>query len=149
MLGGYGAPMDDFETLYHDGRVTGWRIKTTATHHIDVLAKLVNHRLVTTPLDAPFCYDRHFCYAIPPGGTPMHARLAAIAAAVAWDGAADTESAGWNKNGQTGQWREPKPLPGATGERADYVAASVRNALSRLIAASEPSTASRPASVSA
>lgn len=83
----------------------GMRIKLNdaGTHYIDVLAMLYNYRIVLTPIDRPMFIDRHWCYA---GlGGPM--LLRAAAAAYAWDGALDTEPVGWNKNGQTGEWRPP------------------------------------------
>lgn len=66
----------------------GWRIKTTETHHIDVLVMLFNDRIVTTPIGNPYEYDRYWCYS--KGG-------AAFLAAAAWDGSIDSEPVGWKK----------------------------------------------------
>jgi hypothetical protein len=81
----------------------GFRVKETDTHHLDVLAMLFNWRLCTTPKSCPLVYDRSWCYA----GRGVDSLLAAVAAAAAWDGSDDTEPVGWNKNNQTGKWREP------------------------------------------
>jgi hypothetical protein len=82
----------------------GMRIKLNdaGTHYIDVLAMLYNYRVVLTPVDMPMVIVRHWCYA----GVDPDTLLRAAAAACAWDGALDTEPLGWNKNGQTGEWRE-------------------------------------------
>lgn len=80
----------------------GLRVKTTATHHIDMLRMLFNWRICTTPIGEPNCYDRHWCYK----GTGLDTFMAAVLAAHAWDGAEGTEPDGWNKNGQTHEWRE-------------------------------------------
>jgi hypothetical protein len=82
----------------------GWRVKTAGTHYLDVMRQIWNWRLVTTPLDDPLGYDRGWCYA----GTGPASFLAAVLAAMAWDGADGTEPEGWNKNVQTGEWREPE-----------------------------------------
>lgn len=83
----------------------GWRVKVNdaGTHYIDVLTMMFNYRVALTPIDLPYEYVRHWCYAGRDPGT----LLIAAAAALAWDGALDTEPVGWNKNGQTGEWRSP------------------------------------------
>ena len=83
----------------------GWRIKTNnaGTHHIDVLAMAFNYRIALTPIDRPYEYDRHWCYA----GHDRTTLLRTFLAALAWDGDPNTEPDGWNKSGQTGEWREP------------------------------------------
>ncbi len=83
----------------------GWRIKTTVDgrYHVDVMAMMFGYRVVRTPVVAPYYYDRHWCY-VTTGPVTL---LLAVLAANAWDGADDTEPDGWNKNGQTGEWREP------------------------------------------
>jgi len=81
----------------------GYRIKETATHYIDIVRMLFNWRLCLTPKASPLTYDRSWCYA----GTSDQSFMAAALAALAWDGADDTEPEGWNKNNQTGEWREP------------------------------------------
>ena len=65
---------------------------------------IYNWRVTRTPKDMPFTYDRHWCYA----GTGWPSLLAAVLAAAEWDGADNTEPVGWNKNGQTGEWRAPE-----------------------------------------
>jgi hypothetical protein len=84
----------------------GWRIKTNdaGTHYIDVLSMLFNYRICTTPIRSLYLTDRHWCYA----GKGGDVFLRCVLAASAWDGADDTEPVGWNKNGQTGEWRAPE-----------------------------------------
>jgi hypothetical protein len=88
----------------------GWRVKMNdaGTHYIDVFIMLFNYRIAATPTDNPYLVDRHWCYA----GRGRDALLRCVLAAMAWDGAQDTEPEGWNKNGQTGEWRPP-PLADA------------------------------------
>lgn len=81
----------------------GWRVKETPTHYIDVLVQLYNWRVARTPKADPYCIDRFWCYS----GTGMSTLMLALGAAWAWDGADDTEPEGWNKNGQTREWRAP------------------------------------------
>lgn len=81
----------------------GFRVKETGDHWIDVLRMFFSWRIVTTPKDCPEGYDRHWCYA----GTSWIALITAAQAAAEWDGADGTEPEGWNKNGQTHEWREP------------------------------------------
>lgn len=82
-----------------------YRVKETATHYIEVIPTLVNWRLHTVRKDGgPLAWsERHWCYA----GRDQQALVTAVLAAHAWDGADDTEPEGWNKNGQTGECREP------------------------------------------
>jgi hypothetical protein len=82
----------------------GFRVKTTATHHIEIMPMIFNYRLVTIPVDDPMFVDRGWCYV----GTGPEAFSAAVLAAMAWDGSDDTEPGGWNKNVQTGEWRKPE-----------------------------------------
>lgn len=82
----------------------GFRVKTTERHHIDVMGMMYNWRICTTLIGYPQCYDRHWCYE----GISFAAFMHAVLAAYAWDGADDSEPAGWNKNGQTGEWRPPQ-----------------------------------------
>ncbi len=81
----------------------GWRIKenTAGTHYVDLLQMIVNHRVVLTPKDDESCYVRHWCFS----GNTTQDLLRAFTAAIAWDGALDSEPVGWNKNGQTGERR--------------------------------------------
>lgn len=79
----------------------GFRLRETETHFIDVMRMLVNWRVTTTYKDTLWECDRHWCFA----GTGAVALLRAAHAVAEWDGADDTEPAGWNKNGQTGEWR--------------------------------------------
>jgi hypothetical protein len=85
------------------GEVYGWRVKETSAHFIDVLVQIYNYRIARTPKACPLTCDRYYCYA----GKGPATLLAAVLAASAWDGGDDTEPPGWNKNGQTGEWREP------------------------------------------
>lgn len=79
----------------------GFRLRETETHFIDVMRMLVNWRVTETRKDFGVLYDRHWCFA----GTGAVALLRVAYAVAEWDGADDTEPAGWNKNGQTGEWR--------------------------------------------
>ena len=81
----------------------GYRVKETETHYIEVVRMIFNWRLATTPKHSPMTYDRGWCYA----GTGLRSFMAAVLAAMAWDGADGSEPDGWNKNIQTGEWREP------------------------------------------
>lgn len=94
---------DELEQILDGDRVIGWRVKSTDTHHLDVMVMAFNYRLVTTCRTMPMVYDRYWCYA---GRSPA-VLLAAVAAAFAWDGSDDTEPEGWSKNGQTQEWRGP------------------------------------------
>lgn len=81
-----------------------WRVKTSADgrHHIDVVRMIFNWRVATTPVATPYVFARWWCYK----GTGPAAFVTAALAALAWDGSDNTEPAGWNKNGQTGEWRD-------------------------------------------
>ncbi len=79
-----------------------FRVKETATHYIDVVPMIYNWRLCRTPKDRPMTYDRGWCYR----GTGLSTFLKAIGEAMAWDGADDTEPAGWIKNALTGEHRD-------------------------------------------
>ena len=81
----------------------GFRVKETETHWVDVLKMIWSWRIVTTSKDVPESYDRHWCYA----GTSLLSLIRAVGAAAEWDGSDGTEPEGWNKNGQTHEWREP------------------------------------------
>lgn len=95
--------VDDLEPILDRGETIGWRVKSTDTHHLDVMIMAFNYRLVTTNKAIPQVYDRYWCYA---GKSPA-VLFAAVAAAFAWDGSDGTEPEGWNKSGQTQEWREP------------------------------------------
>lgn len=84
----------------------GWRVKTNeaGTHYIDVFCMIFNYRIATTPIQMPYLIDRHWCYA----GKSSDVFVRCVLAALAWDGAEGTEPVGWNKNGQTGEWRPPE-----------------------------------------
>lgn len=81
----------------------GFRVKQTETHWIDVLEMLFNWRVVRTPKARPLTWDRGWHYA----GGGLDGLLRAVAAAVLWDGADDTEPEGWIKNVLTGERRPP------------------------------------------
>lgn len=83
-----------------DGQVGGWLVKTTAAHHVHVLPMAYSYRVQTSVQGFPV---RHWCYA----GLGSASFVAAVLAAHAWDGSDITEPVGWNKNGQSGEWREP------------------------------------------
>ena len=67
---------------------TAYRVGETASAYIEVVPMLFNDRIIVVPKSAPYTYDRYWCYQ--KGG-------AAIFAALAWDGADDTEPVGWIK----------------------------------------------------
>lgn len=73
------------------------------THWVDVLAMLYNYRIALTPKAAPFLIETYWCYA----GKSRADLMRTVAAAMEWDGAVGTDPVGWNKNGQTGEWRSP------------------------------------------
>jgi hypothetical protein len=81
----------------------GFKVKETATHSVVVIRMIYNWRLATVPKSCPMSYDRGWCYA----GTGPASLARAVLAAAVWDGSDDTEPEGWNKNIQTGEWREP------------------------------------------
>lgn len=81
----------------------GFRVAETETHHIDVLVMMFSWRIAETPKACPQTIDRHWCYA----GRTQADLLRAVVAAVAWAESDDREPVGWNKNGVTGEWRDP------------------------------------------
>lgn len=83
--------------------VGGFRVNETPTHYIDVVLKLFSWRICRTPKASPLTYDRGYCY----NGNDGKTLIATVLAALAWDGADDTDPPGWNKNLQTGELREP------------------------------------------
>lgn len=83
---------------------TGFRVKETETHYIDVLPMIVNWRVTRSPKDDPTGYDRAWCFY----GTHFAAMMAAVLGATAWDGADDTAPPGWDKNAMTGEYSHPR-----------------------------------------
>ena len=81
----------------------GFRVKETPAHWVDVVRMIYNWRVARTPKAMPMTYDRHWCFA----GAGWPSLVAAVLAAAEWDVGDDTSPVGWNKNGQTGEWREP------------------------------------------
>jgi len=81
----------------------GFRVKETDTRWIDVLRMIYNWRVAVTSKDLPWSYERHWCYA----GTSFTTLMRAVQAVAEWGGADGTDPEGWNKNGQTGEWRAP------------------------------------------
>jgi hypothetical protein len=57
----------------------GWTIKSTETHHVDLMRMLFNFRVVLTPRSCTLGWDHGWCY---DGGSGP---IVAIAAAYAWD----------------------------------------------------------------
>lgn len=76
---------------------SGFRVKETATHFVDVCRMLVNWRVVVVPkgrlMPVP---ERYWCYA----GTGTGTLIAAVAAVHLWDVSAGTEPAAFVKRGQ-------------------------------------------------
>lgn len=76
----------------------GYRVKeaVSGTHWIDLLFMLYDWRIVTTlksPVIQDSGWDRGWCYA----GAGLRGFIPAALAAIAWDGADDTEPAGYIK----------------------------------------------------
>jgi hypothetical protein len=71
----------------------GYLVKTTETHRIEVWRYLVNWRLAICPIDAPGWPEREWCYQ----GTGPQTFANIVLAAYLWDGADDTEPAGYFK----------------------------------------------------
>lgn len=94
MSGQIGIPIDG-----------GWRVKINeqGTHYVDVLEMMFNYRITLTPISMPSVYDAYWCYA---GKSPTNL-LRTLLSAAAWSGNLGTDPEGWNKNGQTQEWREP------------------------------------------
>lgn len=88
----------------------GYRVAETDTHYIDVMRMLFNWRIAEVPKSCPMTIDRFWCYA----GTGPGTLLSAVVAAQLWPLSGNPEPAGWNKNGQTGEWREPGSEQSAT-----------------------------------
>lgn len=74
------------------------RVKTTPTHHIDIVPMTYNWRLITTPVDQPNVYDRGWCY------TGQGNMLRALAEAMAWpdDDGIEHVPYGWYKTAYAG-----------------------------------------------
>jgi hypothetical protein len=81
------------EPLWIEDRIYGYRIKSTLTHHIDLCRMIFNWRIITVPKNDPWFVDRGWCYQ----GTGLAGFLPAALAAIAWDGANDTEPPGYFK----------------------------------------------------
>lgn len=79
-----------------------FRIKRVGRVYVDVCPLMVNIRVVTTPVDADYSYERFWCYV----GRGHQSFMAAVLAATMWDGQDGTEPLGWNKNGQTQEFRD-------------------------------------------
>jgi hypothetical protein len=83
---------------------TLFRVKQVPGYFLDIAPMLVNYRLCTTWIDDQSRYDRFWCYA----GSGRATWMAAVLAATMWDGSDETEPMGWNKNGQSSEFREPE-----------------------------------------
>lgn len=81
------------EPLYIQDRIYAYRIKETPTHYIDVMRMIYNWRIATVPKHNPMVIDRAWCYQ----GTGLNGFIPAALAAIAWDGADDTEPPGYFK----------------------------------------------------
>lgn len=95
----------DHEAGIPSGRdAAGILIKETDTHCIYVMRMAYNWRLHTIrkPREPMSWSERFWCYE----GLGQRTFMRASLAAHAWDGADDTEPVGWNKNGQTHEWRD-------------------------------------------
>jgi hypothetical protein len=106
------APIVQGELIFRPFE-NGFRIKRVDRYYVDVVRMLYSWRITTTSSWCPMFYDRHWCY----NGIGSAAFTAAVFAAAVWDGSDDTEPLGWNKNVQTGVWREPG-TPGTWQELA-------------------------------
>lgn len=96
-----GEPVLDWVDI--GGGFLSYRVKTANGHHVDIRKMMFNWRIHTVVVGDEFFFGRFWCYA----GTGLSVFTAAVLAAAQWDGADKTEPEGWNKNGQTGEWREP------------------------------------------
>lgn len=87
----------------------GVRVKSTPTHHIDVIPMLYNWRIATVPRENnPYGnYERFWCYQ----GKDQTTFAIAVLAAFAWDGRDHTEPFGWLKS-----WDQRYANPG-TGQK--------------------------------
>lgn len=72
------------------------RVKTVGAYHIEVIPMMYNWRLHTLLVDGePYDWSvRFWCYE----GRSHSALVAAVCAAMIWDGADDTEPVGWIKS---------------------------------------------------
>lgn len=84
----------------------GLRLKVSecGRYFVGVMRMGYNWRLVTSPMRAEWWPERFWCYA----GTGPSSLVAAALAGLAWSGCDDSEPLGWNKDGQTGEWRPPE-----------------------------------------
>lgn len=89
-----------------DLTVERFRVKTVDGYHIEVIPAIYNFRIHTVPVDGgPLAWtERYWCYA----GRGPDTFVAAILAAHAWDGAADTEPVGWIKSWDQRKNGEPE-----------------------------------------
>lgn len=76
------------ERVHLNDSRTALRCGETETHWIEVAPMMFNDRILYIPKIAPLTVDRYWCYQRGP---------AAVLAALAWDGAADSEPVGWIK----------------------------------------------------
>ena len=83
--------------------MAGFLVKETASHCIFVKRWRGSWRLHTIrkPRDPMSWSERFWLYE----GPDSQAYMAALHAALLWDGSDDTEPHGWNRNGQTGRVR--------------------------------------------
>ena len=84
-----------------DGTV--FRVKGVPGYYLDVIPTFFSFRLVTTPAADETGWHRGWCY----HGKGWDAWMAVLLAAAMWDGGDESEPYGWNKNLQSGHWREP------------------------------------------
>lgn len=83
----------------------GLRLKVSDCGHyyLGMRRMMVNWRLETSPVDAEWWSRRYWCYA----GLGPRTFAAAALAGLAWSGRDGSEPLGWNKNGQSDEWRPP------------------------------------------
>jgi len=105
----------------------GFRVKETETHWVDVNRMIFNWRVARMPKAEERSYDRHWCFA----GTGFPALVRAVQAAVEWDGGDRTEPEGWNKNGQTGEWRGSRMTTAPDGTRESCDCRTCQDACTR------------------
>jgi len=88
-----------FEAIAIEG---GWRIAEDDTWYYDVKRMLFNYRVVRTSKAEPWWHTPGYCYV----GTEPIVMLLAMAAAKVWCDTQADEPLYWNKNVETGEYRE-------------------------------------------
>lgn len=94
-----------------DARSIGFRIRTLATHHVDVVEQLFNWRVVAVPLGDPNTVDEAYCYL----GKDLGSFMRAVLGAAVWGGPGHGPPAGYDKDAVTGRWADGREGPPSAG----------------------------------